>query len=151
MYAARWERPHGVLATTEGSGEMVMVLKDVVSCKAQKEDPMEKTLQEVRPPTDWKDICLQLIARYAYASLAGSAVSCVGFLDVAVFEQWSNVKDKTQGAPTSEYWDGLNIFLVFERATQGTIPTFLEGHLKDVGSLSVWIEPPGHSTPSPAG
>jgi hypothetical protein len=60
------------------------------------------------------------------------------------------VKDKTKDAPASDYQDGLKIFLAFERATQETIPSFLKDHLKDVGPLSVAIEPPRRMTPSPA-
>lgn len=81
---------------------------------------------------------LQLDA--TFTSLAGSAVCCVKFFGIAVLEDGthSKTKSKEKFGPQSENQGGPKIFLVFERATQGTLPAFLERHLRGVEFVECW-------------
>ncbi|KAL2861631.1 kinase-like domain-containing protein [Aspergillus pseudodeflectus] len=65
-----------------------------------------------------------------FASLGGRAVGCVQFLGVATVHRGL---DKDDGSQTRD-----ELFLVFEKATQGTIFDFLSRQLKDVTFVRSW-------------
>jgi hypothetical protein len=65
-----------------------------------------------------------------FASLGGNPVGCVNFLGIALVST-PNSKDHTPSMQP-------RLFLVFERATQGSIDTFLQSYLRDVDFITSW-------------
>jgi hypothetical protein len=76
-----------------------------------------------------------------YASLGGSAVGCVDFLGIALVYHWPKRmgSGKIPMLSPPEYGD-RKLFLVFERATQGTVLNFMSRQLKDLKFTECWSE-----------
>jgi hypothetical protein len=76
-----------------------------------------------------------------YASLGGRAVGCVDFLGIALVHHWPKRmgSGKIPMLSSPEYGD-QKLFLVFERATQGTVLDFMSRQLKDLTFTECWSE-----------
>ncbi|KAL3460054.1 kinase-like domain-containing protein [Aspergillus heterothallicus] len=109
VYSAMWFKPAGYLATS-GEQQQGVVLKEVASHRS-----VAALVKEI-------DI--------TFASLGGRAVGCVEFLGVATVHQGSDKDDDLQPRK--------NFYLVFERATQGTIFDFLSRQFKDLTFIRTW-------------
>lgn len=77
-----------------------------------------------------------------YASLGGEATSCIKFFGIATFNRVSEDAGKgkmsTEHDQKSKFEANCKIYLVFERATQGTLLKFLSGHLEGLEFIECW-------------
>ena len=64
------------------------------------------------------------------------------FYGITVVDDWILNRERTEGVSSqgmrSQIQGSSRILLVFERATQGTIPQFLEKHLSGIDFIESW-------------
>lgn len=77
-----------------------------------------------------------------YASLGGGVVCCVKFLGIATFNLNSQDKNKSKMPIEHGHESKINadrkIYLVFEKASQGTLLRFLSSHLQGLDFIKCW-------------
>lgn len=73
-----------------------------------------------------------------YTSLGGKGTNCVKFFGIATFNRKG--KMSIEHDPNSKFEANSKMYLVFERATQGTLLNFLSSHLQGLEFIECWSQ-----------
>ncbi|KAF5720072.1 Ypk2p [Fusarium mundagurra] len=118
VFKATWKKPRGILVRpSEEKDVLDVVLKEVLPRQGSAEQPSKKLLKELY---------------LTYISLGAQPTACVKFLGIARLSPTQQEPGQHSPTTTDKY------YLVFERATERSLVTFLEGKLKGESFFQAW-------------